>query len=783
MCCHGCQAVAAAITGYGLDRFYERRAGTNRRPAAGGESQRSRYAVLDQPVLQRQFVSTDAKGLCSASLTLEDIVCPACCWLIETRLRAIEGIEDIAVNFTNHRALVRWDPARTALSRILEHIARLGYAAYPSDAQGRFDQWQRERRAQLRRIGIAGLLGMQVMMLSAALYFGDWQGMEADYRRMFHWTGLFLTLPVLCYSARPFFARAIRDLRLFTPGMDVPVALALTLAFAGSAWATLRGAGGVYYDSIVMFVFLLLLGRYVEFSVRRRGALMVERSVLALPSTAIRIKRSREAARTHETVPAATLDPGDIVLVRAGSLIPADGRVEAGSSTVNESLITGESRPVFKEAGAEVIGGSINLESPLEIAVTRTGSATTLSAIRRLVERGLSEKPGLAAIAGRVSTVFIGAVLILAGGVAWHGFSQGAADWFETTLSVLVVACPCALALATPATIAAATGAMLREGVAVVHGDAVDALARASCFVFDKTGTLTRGALKLVRIEPLSDIGSAEALAVAAALEKSSEHPIALAITGAGPAGAERRARNLRNFPGRGLSGEVDGRSYFIGTPPFIAKMTGRASGDGNGHGGATVFVLADEDADLCRFAAADEPRPDAGDLIAHLHALGRRALILSGDSQAAVEALHRRLGTDLATGNLSPEAKREQVRQLIQSGEVVAMVGDGVNDAPVLAAAHVAIAMAPGTDLARNAADAVLLNDRLDSLRAAVDRAIRARRIVNQNIAWAIAYNLCALPAAAAGWVAPWMAALGMSLSSLLVVGNSARAASRRRN
>jgi Cu2+-exporting ATPase len=472
--------------------------------------------------------------------------------------------------------------------------------------------------------------------------------------------------------------------------------------------------------------------------------------------------------------------PGDQVLVAPGQTIPADGSVLQGESEVDESLLTGESRPIAKVAGSDLTGGTVNIRSPLVQQVEKVGEATRLASIVRLMERAITEKPRVVQLADRVAAWFVAALLLLAlaTGIVWSQVDASRALW--VFVSVLVVSCPCALSLATPAALAVATGAFSRLGLLVSRGHAIETLARADHFVFDKTGTLTWGRLRLQETLPLAGMSMEEALRFAAALEQGSEHAIGAALRES--ASAERplpAAQSLQSFTGQGVEGTFDGRKLRLGRAEFVGALHGQlpppeaqalfATGD-------TCVALADDTGWLAIFRLGDQLRPEAGKLVRRLRDLGCNITLLSGDSAEAVGQVATALDIKDAHGGMAPQAKHDFIAALQAQGAVVAMVGDGVNDAPVLAQAQVSVAMGSGTELARNQADIVLLGENLERLAEAVVLARCTRRIVRQNLAWAFAYNLSAIPLAMLGWITPWMAGVGMSASSLLVVANALR-------
>jgi Cu2+-exporting ATPase len=774
MCCRGCQAVAEAIVAGGLADYYRYR--TDAVPTARElvPAFLRQTAVYDNPAVQKAFVRDAGGEIREASLILEGIVCAACVWLNEQHLAKQPGVLAVSINYATHRARVRWDDSQIHLSRILQAVSEIGYLAHPFDPKRAQEILERERRQQLRRLAVAAAFGMQIMILAVALYAGAFTGIETEFEGLFHWLSLVLTLPVLGYSAQPFFRSAWRDLRQKRVGMDVPVSLGLGLAFAGSIWATVSGHGEVYFDSVAMFVFFLLTGRYFELTGRKRAAEVSEALVHMLPATATRLVNGEQ-----EAVAVSELKAGDLVLVRPGESIPADGHVHAGRSNVDESLLTGESLPLAKIRGARLIGGSINIESPLTLQVEKTGEETVLSAILRLLDRAQTEKPAIAAAADRAAAWFVARVLLLAAGVALFWYFTAPDRWLPITIAVLVVTCPCALALATPVAITAATGRLMRRGLVTTRGHALETLARADTFVFDKTGTLTYGRLTLRDTRTYTNRNAADCLALAAALEGHSEHPIARALRAA-VGETSRTPADVTSIPGAGLSGTIDGQRYFLGTAAYLHEAAGvpvhaqelaelRAGGD-------TLVLLSDARQLLAVFVVGDEVRVGAQGLVAELQRQGKRVLLLTGDHPGAAHRVAREVGITEVEADLKPQEKLARVQALAGQGAVVAMIGDGVNDAAALAAAHVSIAMGGGTQIAAASADMILLSENLPHLAEAVLVAGKTLRVIRQNMAWAIGYNLIALPFAAFGLVAPWMAALGMSASSLVVVANALR-------
>ncbi|MEZ5537913.1 MAG: heavy metal translocating P-type ATPase [Thiolinea sp.] len=773
MCCTGCQAVAQAIVDNGLLDFYRFRTEVSSRPEDLVPEQLRELQVYDSDELQRSFVRGEG-SIREASLILEGIVCAACVWLNERHVKQLPGVIDFRVNYSTHRASLKWDNEQLKLSDVLKAITDIGYHAHPFDP-GRLESLQKkERSAALRRIAVSGLGMMQVMMISLALYMGEYSDMSAGMQQFLRWASFIIATPVVLYASRVFFVSAWRDLRRRQAGMDVPVSLAIGVAYAASVWATLSNSGEVYFDSVTMFTFFLLGGRFLEMNARHKAGQVAEELVRLLPATAVRVRDGEQ-----ETVPVGELELGDQVLIRPGETVPADGEVTDGSSSVNESLLTGESLPLAKKVGDELIGGTLNIESPLTMRVNKLGDSTVLASIVRLLDRAQTEKPYLAMLADRIASWFVLFILLLAVAVFsfWYFREPGEAFWI--TLSVLVVTCPCALSLATPAALTAATGLLTSKGVLTTRGHALETLANVDHLIFDKTGTLTFGHLHAGQVHILGDKSEAECLQLAAGLERATEHPVgkAIAVLSENKADVSR----LLAESGRGVQGEYQGDIYRIGTADFVAEIAGKAlsEADDRSHGQegvSRVYLGGQQSGWLAVIELADQVRPESADVIAELHDMQVDVTLLSGDSPAVVNKVAADLGIAHARGGQLPDNKLDYLRDLQQSGHVVAMIGDGVNDAPVLAGAQVSVAMGSGSQLAQASADMVLLSESLEQLPFAIRTARRMQSIIRQNFAWAIGYNLLAIPLAASGIIPPWLAAIGMSVSSLIVVLNALR-------
>jgi Cu2+-exporting ATPase len=770
MCCTGCQAVAEAIVENNLTDYYRFRTEIGDKPEDLVPEALRKLQVYDSPELQKSFVRNTGDNIREASLILEGIVCAACVWLNEHHVKQLPGILEFRINYSTHRATLKWDNNITQLSDVLKAISEIGYHAHPFDP-GRLESLQKkEKSAALRRIAVAGLGMMQVMMIAVAMYIGAVSDMDVGMRNFLRWISLLMTTPVVFYSARVFFASAWRDVRRGRFGMDVPVSLAIGIAFGASVWATFTGSGEVYFDSVSMFTFFLLSGRYLEMAARHKSGQVAEELVRLMPATATRLRNGEQ-----EVVPVSQLELGDHVLIKPGEVVPADGKVLEGYSSTNESLLTGESLPCQKQQGDALVGGTLNIESPLTMQVEKVGDSTVLASIIRLLERAQAEKPELARLAEKVASRFVPIILLIAAGVFAWWYLHDPSQAFWTALSVLVITCPCAFSLATPAALTAATGLLTSKGVLTTRGHALETLARTNHMIFDKTGTLSHGHLEVVDFCVLGKVTSSFCKQVAAGLEGSSEHPVGHAIAHLSDTPAA--CTHLTAESGRGVKGVYQGKQYRIGTEYFVREVTGidLPPDIGRSEDVSEVF-LGSKDGWLTKITLADQLRKEAAGMVQELRALGVDVTLLSGDSPSVVAAVARQLDIPHALGGQLPDSKLAYLQRLQEQGSFVAMVGDGVNDAPVLAGAQVSIAMGSGSQLAQASADMVLLSENLHHLPFAIQTARRMQTIIKQNFIWTIGYNLIAIPLAASGMVEPWMAAIGMSASSLIVVLNALR-------
>ena len=764
-CCPGCQAVAEAIVAGGLESYYQHRSEASANPEALPVQLSDELTLYDRADVQQPFVRHEG-DLAETTLLMEGINCAACGWLIEKHLRTLPAVAEARLNLSNHRLHVRWADAQLPLSQILAELRHIGYAAHPYQADRASEQLASENRLALRQLGVAGLLWFQAMMATMATWPEFNIDLSPELHTILRWVALFLTTPIVFYSCAPFFKGAMRDLRTRHLTMDVSVSLAIGSAYIAGIWTSITGVGELYFDAVGMFALFLLAGRYLERRARERTAAATAQLVNLLPASCLRLDSDGQSER----ILLSELRVGERILVQPGSILPADGKIIDGQSSIDESLLTGEYLPQPRTLGDAVTAGTLNVEGALTVEVQALGQDTRLSAIVRLLDRAQAEKPRLAEIADRAAQWFLLLSLIAAAviGLLWWQLDSARAFWI--VLAMLVATCPCALSLATPTALTAATGTLHKLGLLLTRGHVLEGLNQIDTVIFDKTGTLTEGRLVLRSIRPLGALDSEQCLSLAAALENRSEHPIARAF-GRAPLAAE----DVHSTPGLGLEGVVGERRLRIGQAEFACALSGAALPSMPDEAGQWL-LLADTHGPLAWLVLDDRLRDDAPALLAACKARGWRTLLLSGDSSPMVASVAAELGIDEARGGLRPDDKLQVLQQLHKEGRKVLMLGDGVNDVPVLAAADISVAMGSATDLAKTSADAVLLSNRLDALVQAFALARRTRRVIIENLLWAALYNGLMLPFAALGWITPVWAAVGMSISSLTVVLNALR-------
>ncbi|MCK8063591.1 heavy metal translocating P-type ATPase metal-binding domain-containing protein [Vibrio sp. 1CM7H] len=754
MCCPGCETVAQTIVDSGLVSYYQYRTA----PAEKADLVPEQLQALihyDNEDVQSEFVR-NRENVSEVTLSLEGVSCAACAWLIEKQVSNTAGLVSIRVNTTTNRALLAWDKTQVRLSELLSVIHKLGYKAAPFEADKQEASYHRMMKQYLYRLGIAGLATMQVMMLAVALYLEVFGDLEPEFKNYFRWVSLIFATPVLLYSALPFYLNAWRSIKGRTLGMDVPVSIALIFAYVASLIATVTEQGEVFFESISMFTFFLLVGRFLEMRARRKAAAASGNLLKLIPAIATTLD--------GEQIPVKTLKVGDRIRVLPGEHIPADGKVISGRIHIDESMLTGESVHVVKREGDAVYAGTLNGDESFELEVMCSKADSMISNIVRLQDEAQHSKPKIAEIADVVARYFVGAILIISAGtwLYWHQTKPDDAFWIM--LSVLVATCPCALSLATPTALTCATSRMGNFGILLRKGHVFETLCKINHLVVDKTGTLTKGDIEICDTKVLSDLPKEDCLSLAATLEAHANHPIARSF--ASYANDDFVVYEVQNVIGSGIEGIWNGKVVKIGSAAFVQ---GKESEESH-----AVYLSVDGE-HVASFYYRDPIRKESKAFVQRFADAGIKTTLLTGDSLSNARPVANEIGIDHVVASAKPEDKLAYLKSLDEDS-ITMMVGDGINDAPTLAGAHLSVAMGGGTDVAKASADMTLLGDNLEKLLEARLLALRTRKIIRENLAWSLGYNLLILPLAVAGLVAPYIAVVGMSASSIIVVSNSLR-------
>ncbi len=780
-CCSGCLSVCQVIHEAGLNNFYARlqKQQATMAPPPDAPTDIDQYDLQE---VQQEFTQTLSDGSKQARLMVEGIHCAACVWLIEKALAGMAGIIKAEVNLVHHRLLLQWQPDQVSLPEVISRLAVLGYAAVPFNLESVEGAIYKQNRQLLFRLGFAGFGAMNIMWISIALYAGAFSGISGEYLHFFHWVSFSIATPVLLYSGGPILLSAWRGLRQATLNMDLPISIGALATFTYSLWQTVMGGAHVYFDTVVVFLFVILIGRYLEALARRNASAATLRLLELQPRMATRLNPDGK----EERVVVRKLKAGDTLRIKPGDKVPADGIVIDGRSHIDESMLTGESLPVHKHAGSRIAGGTVNGENPLMMRVEAAGSATVLARIIHMVESAQGSKARIQRVADRIVPWFVAATLALAALTFMFWWIQ--VD-FDTALlaatAVLIITCPCALGLATPMAVAVSTGFAAKNGVLVRNGEALERLSKITHVVLDKTGTLTTGYMRVTEI-----IGSTDEnklLQLAGALERHYSHPLAAAIC----ASVEEKGLSFpascdqQLLPGMGIGGLVSGQQVWIGNQRLMqdqqinlhkrmiescrlmeAKM-------------AVPVLVAVDGVCIGLMRIEDQLRQGAFELVASLDKQGLGITLLTGDSKAAADHLQQQLSGHATMpiqviAGVLPEDKANQVAALQQQGECVLMAGDGINDAPALAQADISIAMGSGTDVSMECSDIVLMGSDLNRIPWAIALGERSLKTIRQNLFLSLAYNIILVPVAMAAWVTPVFAALAMPISSLLVIGNA---------
>lgn len=801
MCCMGCQLASQSIVDAGLEQYYLDRSEINRTASLPDELYQ--LQAYDHAEIKAQFVYQE-QGQSVAELSVSNLRCTACAWLIETQLSRLDGVGRCQVNLTNQRMQIFWDEAKLPISQILSNIQKIGYTAKPYRQDTHEAMLRRDNRKMLFQLGISAVGAMQAMMFAVALYFGEYAGIDANDREFLRWVSLFVSIPVFFIAGLPFFQSAISAVKVKQVNMDVPISIAIIITFFASLYATMTQSGETYYDSVSMLIFFLLAGKYVEHNARVKASSLANDLVVVEPILVAKLGKEallnndlatlknianqyqhnlqdNDKQKTH-WVSAQTLQIGDIVRIDAGSNVIADGIVLSNTATISQSLLTGESDLIVKQLGDSVIGGSQNDSQPFIMQITALPNDSQMGVIDRLVNRSLSEKPQIAMRADKLARWFVARVLLIAVVVfvSWYFINPSQAIW--ATVAVLVATCPCALSLATPIALTVATNRLASLGFLTTRGHTISTLANISHIAFDKTGTLTYGQPNLMAMENLSQLNDDSLLAIAGSLEVGSRHPLAIALLNTTRQMHLPATSELEHIAGGGVQANIDNTAYRLGHIAFAMGGLHELdiSPDLTKYQASTSITLSyfveNHWQALAHFYFHDKVREQAVEMIEYFQKNQVNVLMLTGDPSAKSQDVAQQLGIQQVYKGLSPDDKLTHLKTLQQQNHIVQMVGDGINDAPVLAGANVSTAMAGVADLAQVSSDSLILNGNILAITHAHRVAKKTDTIITQNFRWALGYNIAVLIPAGLGYVPPWLAAIGMSLSSLFVVLNALR-------
>ena len=793
VCCYGCKAAAEFISAKHFTEFYQRRAKSSLRDSVGAKTPDNRviqnWSFLDQLPESKDYVATQNNGNRVLSINVQGVYCSSCSWLINKSLTELSGQITTRMDSDAKRLWLEVADPEIAISDLMITIEKIGYQTSPillnalhAEAQ---DHAKLEHRQALKRIAVAGFGMMQVMTYAFAIYFGDYQGMDEVFRRFLSLTSLLVATAVVFYAGKPFFRNAWNDLQHRHLGMDVPIALAIGGAYFPSVYQTLvrdslHLKGDIYFDSAVMFVFFLSVGRFIE--MRARQTLNTTPAALSrlLPPSIEIIRLSDGVANSIRIRPDQT-SIGDRIILTMHQILPFDAVIVDGAAMLDESTISGESLPVERLRGERVVAGSLVLSGGLEVEATAAWSESSMVKIERLLQSAQLSSNEQPRVIKNVAQYFVTGVLIITVLVAISWWFIDPDKVFNVVLAMLVASCPCAFSLAAPIGVTAASHALRSVGLILVNFKVIDIIPSITTWCFDKTGTITRGQPTIVEANTFSQQDVDACLGLASSIEQQNGHILSSAFANID---TEHSVEIVQRYAGNGVAAMISGKKYFLGKPSWVLQQIANDNRDTkviiddlHQHRRHSVVAIATQNTYLAHFFIGDPLRPQAKSVLRKLRALGKSIHILSGDRLTAVQATTSNLAVDTIAGDLLPEQKLQSVQKLQSEGEVVAMLGDGVNDAPVIAQADVSVAMSNGSELSHAQADIIVFNGQLAGLKSLHSIAVKTKRIARQNMFWAVVYNFIAIPLAATGLLTPWLAALGMSASSLLVVLNALRA------
>jgi len=776
MCCPGCLAVAKFILESGFSDYYLYR---DKPGSTIDEKFLKDSFTLDlynDNTMQKRFVQKDDGKTWSVTVAIDGITCAACTWLIERHLGAVKGIYKISVNLATCRAIITYNLEIISLSYILNEFRSIGYLACPYTPKQQEVLFKNEYRRELKKLIVSAIGMLQVMMLSAALYIGELRDMHQNYWIFIRWICFFVTCPVLFFSARGIFYNALRSIKLKNFGMDTTVSLSLFIAFISSMWNLISKTGDIYFDSICMFVFFLLIGRFLEMRARHHSGEIIYGLQELSVDTAIIVKKENNLYN-ESIVAIENVQVGDNILVKPGESIPIDGEIVEGNSSISESMITGESMPIYKIVGDYVIGGTVNIDNDLVVKAVKIKGTSTIDVMIQLLEKVSSVKPESNVLVNVVAGYFVLIVIFLTMVVSLVWFKLGHNNVLNIILSMLVVACPCALSLATPVAITSSVNALARKGFLITKEHVLENLNLVTDIVFDKTGTLTVNNFFINKIRLNKNVTVKDVFSIAMSLEENSKHPIARAFMSSNIPSYKiiYSKNNIKNYINEGVEGKLDGVVYRLGKPDFIKEWTKNYLNLNIMKEGIWI-VLADKKNILAWFNLTNPLRRNLNKCINKLNELNLTLHILSGDSSDNVDYVADTLGIRNKNKNVSIQKKLEYIQRLSFNKSVVMMIGDGINDTLALSASHISVAMGSATDLAKISSDSILLNNNLMNIYKSIKHGRKSKQIIRQNIIWAIFYNIFGLTLAGCDLLTPYYAAIGMSASSLIVVFNSLR-------